>query len=111
MNTPDLTGLEAFTREWGLDTAAKRLAKRAGSSIEEIRAFHEAIVPRLQELIDFLNTFPVEEIPAEYRALGFTVLAALETDDPLHIWRRPNLKRASDMRSWYTKTSLYDRNL
>ncbi len=64
------------------------------SSIEELRAFHDAIVPRLKELIDFLNTFPVQEIPQQYRPLSYAVLAALATDDAVHIWRRPTLTRS-----------------
>lgn len=110
MSAPDFTDLEAVVAAWGLDTAAKRLQKRAGSTFEEIEAFHAVIVPRLGEVIEFLNAFPVDGIPAEHRPLSYAALAALEVDDPVSLWRRPNLKMASDIRGWSTKQSFYDRS-
>lgn len=110
MSAPDFADLKPFVDAWGLDTAAKRLEKRTGSTLEDIEAFYRAIVPRLEEIVEFLNTFPVEQIPAEHLPLSHAALAALEIDDPVNLWRRPNLKMAADICSWTTKRSLYDRS-
>ena len=110
MTAPDLTDLKEMLDAWALDTAAARLSKRANSTFEEIQSFHEAMLPRLRESIEFLNAFPVDGIPAEHRRLSYAVLAILEVDDAVNLWRRPNLKMASDIQTWYTKKSFYDQS-
>ncbi len=111
MNTPDFSELNVVMNEWGLETAAARLNKRTTSSLEDLRVFYDAIEPRLEEIIKFLNGFPVTQIPERYQRLGYTALAVLEVDDPLNYWKRPMLDHASDPRTWRTKESFYDTHL
>ena len=100
--------LDDYIAAWGLPTAHERLARRAQASMAEIRAFYDAIVPQLDDIIGFLNGFPVDDIPEQYRPLAWTALAACEIDDAVNIWHAPNLDFASDMRTWRVKESQYD---
>ena len=111
MNTPDFSDLDAVVNEWGLESAAERLNKRMTSSVDELQAFYDAIGPRLEEIIEFLNGFPLTKIPDQYQKLSYMALAVLEVDDPLNYWKRPTLDHASDPRTWRTKESFYDTNL
>jgi hypothetical protein len=105
---PEFDDLAEWIDTWGLETAEQRLAKRMSSSLGELRAFHDAIVPRLEEIIEFLNLFPLDGIPAEHHRLALTALAVCEVDDAVNLWKTPVLDLASDPRTWRTKDSFFD---
>ena len=56
--------LEAFI-DWSLCTEAERTQKRQTTDMGEARAFYEAVVPRMDEIIDYLNTLPIDKLPAD----------------------------------------------
>jgi len=105
---PDFSELTPFIEIWGLESAHARLDRRSTASMDELVAFHRAIVPRLAEIIDFLNQFPLDEIPDEHKPLAYAALAICEVDDPIHLWKAPNLDLFSDPRLWRVKESYYD---
>lgn len=100
--------LEKFVAAWGLPTAHERLIKRSNTSLDEIQTFYDAITPRLEEIIDFLNQYPVDDIPPEYLPLSYTALAVCEIDDVVNVWHAPVLDLASDMCLWRVKQGKYD---
>jgi len=53
--------LEQFVETWALATQKERVRKRAGSSMEELRAFYDVISPRMEEVMEFLTTCPRAE--------------------------------------------------
>lgn len=108
MITPDFTGLQPFIDHWGLESAHERIRNRSEANLSELQEFYDAIIPRLDEIIEFLNQFPVNEIPDQYKPLAYTALAICEVDDPIHMWKSVNLKYCSDPYSWRVKTSYYD---
>jgi hypothetical protein len=108
VKTLDFSNLERFISAWGLPSVEERIAKRTGSTLEEMKEFHDAILPGLESLIDFLNQFPCERIPAEYLPLKNTVLCALHIDRPVNKWKKTLLDDAGDPRLFKMKTSFYD---
>ena len=104
----DFSDLEPFIHEWGLASAHDRLGKRMAATMDELHAFHSAMAPRLSEIIEFLNQYPLNAIPAEYQPLAYAALAVCEVDDPIHMWHAPTLELASDLRTWKVKKNLYD---
>lgn len=108
MLMPDFSDLDVFVSQWGDPRAQERLRKRMGASMEELKSFHAAMVPRLEEIIDFLNQFPVDAIPDEYRPLAHAALAVCEVDDAVNLWGSPVLELASDPLGWRVKNSYYD---
>lgn len=86
---PDFSELEPMIHEWGLPTLHDRVVKRMNSSFEELEAFHAAMTPRLEEIIQFLNEFPLDEIPEEHLPLAWTALAMCEVDDAVSKWGAP----------------------
>lgn len=85
----DFSELEPLLHEWGLPTTRDRVVKRMNSSFEELEAFHAAMSPRLEEIIQFLNQFPLDAIPEEHRPLAWTALAMCEVDDAVSKWGAP----------------------
>ena len=108
MITPDFSELNSFIDIWGLDSAHSRLLKRATADLSELNTFYEAVSLRLDEIIEFLNQFPIDDIPDEFKPLSYMTLAICEVDDAIHMWRTPELDYISAPTSWRTKTNYYD---
>jgi hypothetical protein len=102
------TELEEFVAAWGLPTAHERLIKRSNATMAEIQSFYDVVTPRLEEIIDFLNQYPIDDIPEECLSLSYTALAVCEIDDAVNVWHAPALDFSSDTCSWRVKKSKYD---
>lgn len=65
--------------EWSLATEQLRSAKRQTSSIDTLRAFYTAMMPRMDGVLEFLARFsPQSETDPKVRALFFMALALAE---------------------------------
>ena len=60
--------LEPFV-EWCLPTEARRIAMRLDHSDEELRSFYNAMLPRLDDIVGYLNRFPLKGMPREAERL------------------------------------------
>lgn len=108
MSTPDFSDLQPWIAAWGREDAHERLRIRVAATLAEQQAFHAALVPRLEAIIDFLNRYPLDAIPPEHRPLAWTALAVCEVDDAVNVWKAPVLPHASDPSTWRVKQSPYD---
>lgn len=81
--------LEAFVEEWALPTQAERNRRRLSSSIEGLRAFYEAIVPRMDEIVTYLNQFPVNQQPEDARRLFNLTMALAEIAMAVELFKQP----------------------
>lgn len=52
--------LSAWT-EWDLETMAERSHKRSLSSMEELQAFYDSMLPRMGDILSYLATVPMSE--------------------------------------------------
>ena len=105
---PDFSDLDPYLMLWGLPASAERVAKRVRSSMAELRAFHDAMTPRLEEIIGYLNQFPVHEIPEVDRPLANAALAMCEVDNAVSKWKAPTLVSGVDVLGLTEKKTLYD---
>ena len=110
MNTPDFSDLKEFIDEWGNADAHHRLNKRSNADFSDIKKFYDAVVPRLEEIIEFLNRFHVNDIPEQFKPLAYMALAACEIDDPVNIWESSELTYISNSKDWRVKQGFYDYN-
>lgn len=55
--------LEPYAQTWCLPTETERWNRRLASSMPELRDFHDAFFPRLEEAIDYCDKFPLDELP------------------------------------------------
>ena len=69
--------LESFL-SWALNTEHERSVKRHSSTMSELRAFYDAIIARLQEMLDFLNGFSQDNAPAPVKRLSLLTLSLAE---------------------------------
>jgi hypothetical protein len=106
--SPDFKALEPFIAIWGLPTLEQRRERRINSTLDELRQFHDAVIPRLEEIVAFLNQFPVDRIPEAHKTLSYMTLALCEIDDPVNKWHSVILEEALDPRRFTVKKSFYD---
>ena len=108
MYTPDFGDLDKYINDWALRTDEERLNKRMTSTLAELQEFHAAVNPRLEEIVEFLNQFQVDQLPEEYQYLANFAFMAIEVDDPVTMWKVPKLDLAQDPRTWVNKKNFYD---
>ncbi|MCG2635411.1 MAG: hypothetical protein J4A00_10970, partial [Gammaproteobacteria bacterium] len=71
------------------DTEAKRNNVRISSSMEEIGEFYEAVMPRFEEIIQYLNGFKLSELPAAEENLLNLMFSFVEASTPIERFNSP----------------------
>lgn len=76
---------------WSLETEGERYDKRAASSLEDLRAFSEALTPHMHEIIGHLSTHPWgTPLGEEDQNLYRMGLSYMEATIPLDLgWESP----------------------
>ena len=86
--------LDRYVECWSLPSEKDRAIKRITSSMSDLRSFHEAVFPRLDAIIEFLNTFPNDpnQLPASEKYLYDLSLMAMEAGAPIDLgWTSPDI--------------------
>jgi hypothetical protein len=83
------SALEPFVGEWCLDSEPERYAKRLASTMDEIQAFYDAIFPRAEEAICYLEKFPLDNLPEDAFRLLKLLYSLILISFPVEIWRQP----------------------
>ena len=96
-----------YAGNWGLPSSAERVAKRAGSSLDDINAFYGSVLPWMEEILIYLNQFPLASLPDEARPIAWTALAMCEVDNPVR-WKAATLSSGFDVLEMVEKSSFYD---
>ena len=86
---PEFSDLEPWAPEWCLDSEPERYAKRLGSTMEEIQAFYDAVTPRAEEAIVYLEKFPLDELPEDAFRLLKLLYSLILMSFPVEIWKQP----------------------
>ena len=80
MNTQlpsEFSDLEQFA-PWALPTSVERNKKRVESSMDEINAFYDAMLPRAEKALAYLDQFSLQEMPQDAQRLMFLTLSLAE---------------------------------
>ena len=59
----DFSDLEPFVAEWALPTRAQRYDTRLSKPYDELVAFYDAVAPRAEEAVEYLNRLDINELP------------------------------------------------
>jgi hypothetical protein len=82
--------LESFL-SWALNTERERSVKRHSSTMSELRAFYDAMITRLLEILDFLNGFSQDNAPAHVKRLSLLTLSLAEIAPAVENFRHPGV--------------------
>lgn len=86
---PEFADLEPFAKEWCLASEPERYAKRLASSMEQMQAFYDAVFPRAEEAIRYLEKFPLNALPDDALRLLQLLYSLILVSFPVEIWRQP----------------------
>jgi hypothetical protein len=92
---PEFSDLEPYVRDWCLDGEPQRYAKRLGSSMDEIQGFYDAVMPRAEEVIRYLEKFPLDDLPEGASRLLKLLYSLIVMSFPVEIWRQPRIPDTS----------------
>ena len=86
----------ALWLDWALEPERARTAKKTESSMEELRAFYDAMMPRMEEIIAYLDGVPSDERPAPAHRLYLITLSLVEVSNLVEIYKRREVIEACD---------------
>jgi len=78
--------LEQFAAKWCLPTEQERYEVRLASSMKEMQAFYDAITPRADEAMTYLDKFPLDELPEDGLNLLHLLYSMIMVSFPVECW-------------------------
>ena len=82
--------------DWALETERARTEKKVGASMDEIRVFHGAVLPRLDAMIEHLEEFSDGDMPAPEHRLYLMALSLVEVASLVEHYRQREVIEACD---------------
>ena len=79
--------LEPFA-DWCLATERERYAKRLASSLDEMQAFYDAALPRLDDMLDHLDRHALDALPDDATRLLWLCYSLVNVSFPVEVWRQ-----------------------
>jgi hypothetical protein len=70
--------LESLAEKWSLATQQERENRRRASDREEIRAVYDTLLPRMDTILDYLNQYPLDNLPEEAKRLMYLTFSLAE---------------------------------
>jgi hypothetical protein len=86
---PEFADLEPWASEWCLDSEPERYAKRLASSMDEIQAFYDAVFPRAEAAMQYLDELPLDDLPEDANRLLKLLYSLVLMSFPVEIWKQP----------------------
>jgi hypothetical protein len=82
--------LQTFA-DWSLVSERERNHKRLSSSMSEIQALYDALLPRMEEIINYLNKQPLDNMTEDARRLFHLSLALAEIAPAVEFYKQPDV--------------------
>jgi hypothetical protein len=95
--------LEPFAATWCLATEAERYARRLDSTMNDMQAFYDAGMPRLREIMAYLDRFELPDLPERELQLLHLAYSLIMVSLPIEVWAQPRVVDAG--------TAYFDRSI
>jgi hypothetical protein len=82
----EFSDLEPFAEKWSLATEPERWAQRLSTSMEDLHAFYDASLPRVQEAIAYCDKFPLDDLPDDAVRLLLLVYSFVVVSFAVELW-------------------------
>jgi hypothetical protein len=83
--------LEPFAAAWALAREPERYAKRLVSTIDEMQAFYDAVMPRAEAAIEYCNQFPLAGMPDDAVNLMHLLYSMITVSFAVELWHQPRV--------------------
>jgi len=87
----EFSDLEPWVEEWCLDGEPERYAKRLASTMDEIQAFYDAVFPRAEAAMQYLEPFPLDELPEDAHRLLKLLYSLILMSFAVEVWQQPSI--------------------
>jgi hypothetical protein len=77
--------LERFVAVWALPHEKARHLNLMQRSIAELRELYDAMLPRMDEITQYLNAFPLDRMPKDAQTLFDLALTFMESAHPIDL--------------------------
>lgn len=74
---------------WSLATDRERIIKRKTSTIAEITAFYQAMLPRMDAILSYLEQYPLERVPSDVQRLFWLTLSLAKIAPAVEMYGEP----------------------
>ncbi|KWX66954.1 hypothetical protein [Mycobacterium sp. NAZ190054] len=89
--------LEHLVDEWAIEDGHQRYVKRVNSSMEQIRAFYDAIFPSAEEAVAYVDKFEYgEPLPEDVANLRNLLYSLITVSLAVELWKQPRVKHSAD---------------
>lgn len=97
--------LEPFLAQWAVTGKSARHRRRLESTPEERQAFYDAVLPRIQDMVRFIDEEPMQQLSDARRRLLQLALSLIEVSMTIEIYNadseREHAKTASLIEVYY----------
>ncbi len=83
---------------WSLETEGERSDHRQASAMEDITAFYEAMLARMDEVLSYLEQFNLDELPDDARRLFYLTLSLAEVAPAVEQFGQPSVVDGYDIK-------------
>ena len=87
----DFSDFEPFADAWCLATERERWAQRMASTMDEMQALYDAMLPRVPDAIAFCDQFPLDGMPDDAINLLRLIYSFVIVSFPVELWRQPHV--------------------
>jgi hypothetical protein len=82
----EFSDLESFAPTWCLATEHERFAQRLAVPMEEMQSFYDAVTGRAEAAMDYLDQFPLDDMPEDARNLLYLLFSMVMVSFPVECW-------------------------
>jgi hypothetical protein len=92
------TDLEIFTGEWAHEDEMDRCETRISSSMHKIVAFYQAIMPRMEAILEYLNGIELDAMSEDTARLLWLTFSLAEITPSIFYFDQPDMVDGCDFR-------------
>jgi hypothetical protein len=83
--------LEPYVAEWARPTRKERYDARLSKTIEELGAFYDAVAPRAEEAIAYLDRLDLNDLPEDAARLLALLYSLILVSYPVNVFMQPRI--------------------
>ena len=87
----EFADLEPFAAQWCLATEPERYTTRLATPLPELRAFYDAMMPRIAAAIDYCDRFALDDMPDVVVNLMHLIYSFINVSFPVEVWLQPRV--------------------
>ena len=95
MNAPllpsEFADLEPYAAKWCLPNEPTRYAARLSSTMDEMQSFYDAMFPRGEAVLDYLDEFPLDAMPDDAERLLHLMYALIIVSFTVEAFHQPQI--------------------